>query len=245
LGSEVRYLTGFGRKRRSIEPPVVRIRRSSAPHPACAERRTRGGGPPSRAPDGPQGFRGFSEDRGRRVAPYRFGAPGKPFRRRSGVPFRSAGQKPSPRASPLSTSRAPEGALRRCDADQSRSAPPSPAQSPSAYKGPRIRSSRACLTRHLPPSAFLTPSAACTPRPRPGLFHPGDAHGVSPSGPCSSPGGRTSFEAVCSRAVRIPSRRVAAPCGYAVFRALLSPESPSRERPKTRPQSLPSWRSPL
>jgi hypothetical protein len=168
----------------------------------------------------------------RKVAPYRFGAPGKPFRRRSGVPFHSAGQKPSPRASPLSTSRAPEGALRRCDADHSRSAPPSPASSPSAHEEPRIRCSRACLTRHLPPSAFLTPSAACTPRPRPGLFHPGNAPGVSPSGPCSSPGGRTSLEAACSRAVRIPSQRVQAPCGSAVFRAFLSPESPFRERPK-------------
>jgi hypothetical protein len=35
----------------------------------------------------------------------------------------------------------------------------------------------------------------------PGLFHPGNAPGVSPSGPWSSPGSRTSLEAACSLAV--------------------------------------------
>jgi len=141
------------------------------------------------------GFHGSSEVRGRNVAPHGFGAPGKPFRRRSGVPFRSAGQRPSPRASPLSTSRAPEGALRRSDAGPHGRLHPPQAPTPSAHEEPRIRSSRACRTRHLPPSAFRTPSAACTPRPRPGLFHPGNAPGVSPSGPCSSPGARASLEA--------------------------------------------------
>jgi hypothetical protein len=55
------------------------------------------------------GLRGFPEDRGRKVAPYWFGAPGKPFRRRSGLPFRTAGQGPSPLTSPLTTSHAPSG----------------------------------------------------------------------------------------------------------------------------------------
>jgi len=159
--------------------------------------------------------------------------PGKPFRRRSGVPFRSAGQRPSPRASPLSTSRAPEGALRRSDAGRSRPAPPFPgSQSPSAHEGPRIRSSRACHARHLPPPAFRTPSAAYTPRPRPGLSHPGNAPGVSPSGPCSSPGGSGLSRGPHALLPFAPARRLAASRGDAVSRAFLSPESPCGERPK-------------
>jgi hypothetical protein len=45
-----------------------------------------------------------------------------------------------------------------------------------------------CRTRHLPSSAFLTLSTVCTPQSLPGLFHPGNAHGVPSSGLCSSPG---------------------------------------------------------
>jgi len=51
----------------------------------------------------------FSEVRERKVARYGFSAPGKPFRRHSGIPFRTAGRKPSSTTSPLLTSRAPSG----------------------------------------------------------------------------------------------------------------------------------------
>jgi hypothetical protein len=74
--------------------------------------------------------------------------------------------------------------------------------SPTAHEESRIRSTRACLTRHRPSSAFLTLSTVCAPLLRPGFFHPGNAPGVPPSGPCSSPGGRTSLEVACSPAVR-------------------------------------------
>jgi len=121
--------------------------------------------------------------------------PGKPFRRRSGVPFRSAGQRPSPRASPLSTSRAPEGALRRSDAGRSRPAPPFPgSQSPSAHEGPRIRSSRACHARHLPPPAFRTPSAAYTPRPARAYLIPVTLLGFRLQGLAPRRGARASLE---------------------------------------------------
>jgi hypothetical protein len=108
---------------------------------------------------------------------------------------------------------------------------PPRATAPSAHEGSRIRSSRACHTRHLPPSAFRTPSAAYTPRSRPGLFHPGNAPGVPPSGPCSSPGGPDLSR---GRLALLPfaSRALATPRGSAVFRAFISPESPCDERPK-------------
>jgi hypothetical protein len=49
-------------------------------------------------------------------------------------------------------------------------------------------------TRHLPSPAFRTPSTVCTPRPLPGLFRPGNAPGVPPSGACSSRESRLSLE---------------------------------------------------
>jgi len=58
-------------------------------------------------------------------------------------------------------------------------------------------------TRHLPSSAFRTPSTAYSLQPRPGLFHPGNAHGVPSSGLCSTPVVRTSLEAGCSLAVEV------------------------------------------
>jgi len=86
-----------------------------------------------------------------------------------------------------------------------------------------------CLARHRPSSAFRTLSTACTPRPRPEVTpatwrpeasrrararprerasrDPGNAPGVPPSGPCSSPGGRASLEAACSLAVRSSCER--------------------------------------
>jgi hypothetical protein len=86
-----------------IAPPVVRIRPCGRAALASAGRAL-------------VGLRGSSEDRVRIVAPYWFGAPGKPFRRRSGIPFHTAGREPSPPASPLTTSRAPSGHDRRADA---------------------------------------------------------------------------------------------------------------------------------
>lgn len=41
---------------------------------------------------------------------------------------------------------------------------PSWGLSPSSDKGTRVRFSRACLTRHVPPSGFLTPSTVFSPR---------------------------------------------------------------------------------
>jgi hypothetical protein len=55
------------------------------------------------------GFGGSPEARERKVVPRWFGTPGKPFRRRPGLPFRTAGREPSPATTPLMTSRAPTG----------------------------------------------------------------------------------------------------------------------------------------
>jgi len=63
------------------------------------------------------------------------------------------------------------------------------------------REPRACHARHLPASAFRTLSPACTPQHRPGLFHPGNAPEVSPSGLRTSPGSRAPSRAACSHAV--------------------------------------------
>jgi hypothetical protein len=138
------------------------------------------------------GLRGSPEDRVEKVAPYWFGAPGQPFRRRSGLPFSTAGRKPSLATSPLLTSRAPSGHAggRRRSSVDDRHHPPG-LSSPTAYEGQRVRSPRAPPgARHLPSSAFRTLSTVYTPPHRPGLFHPGNAHGVSPTGLRSSPGSR-------------------------------------------------------
>jgi hypothetical protein len=169
-----------GPRRRMIVPPVVRIRSSP---PGLAPRGARWSGDERLALAGAgralMRLRGFTEDRERIVAPHWFGAPGKPFRRRSGIPFRTAGQEPSPLTSPLSTSRAPSGHVPegRRRSIQDRLHPPR-LPAPSAHAASRIRSTRACRTRHLPSPAFLTLSTAFTPRRLPGLFHPGGAHGV-------------------------------------------------------------------
>jgi len=176
------------------------------------------------------GFRGFSEVRVRKVAPdlvrrsRSAGFGGFPVF--PSVP-RIADRRPRPR---LSQPRAPlqgtvtEGstpgvsrpAPARAGAPRLAPArakvrlgptPPSRLPSPTASSEPRIRSSRVCRTRHLPSSAFLTPSTVYAPRFFAGLFHPADAPGVPPSGPCSSPGIRASLEAACSLAVRRRSRR--------------------------------------
>jgi hypothetical protein len=82
------------------------------------------------------------------------------------------------------------------------------------------------------PRRFSRPRRLAPRDPARAYFNPVTLLGFRLQGLVSSPGGRTSLEAACSHAVRIPSQRVAAPCGSAVFRAFLSPESPFRERPK-------------
>jgi len=52
-----------------------------------------------------------------------------------------------------------------------------------------------CHARHLPSSAFRAPSTACTPRPLPGLFRPGNAPGVPSSGAFTAREVRASLEA--------------------------------------------------
>jgi hypothetical protein len=138
------------------------------------------------------GLRGSPEDRVEKVAPYWFGAPGQPFRRRSGLPFPTAGCKPSLATSPLLTSRAPSGHAggRRRPHEATSSALPGflPLQRmrSSGFGHRELRHG----ARHLPSSAFRTLSTVYTPQPRPGLFHPGNAHGVPPTGLRSSPGSR-------------------------------------------------------
>jgi hypothetical protein len=158
------------------------------------------------------GLRGFPEARARNVAPYWFGAPGKPFRRRSGIPFRTADQEPSLPTTPLSTSRAPSGhePEGRRRSDQIGPTPPSPASSPfSACSA--ADSVNAGLPG--PPPSVLSVSHALD-----GL------HSAAPSGLVSSRwrswgsglqglvprrGAETSLEAPCSLAVQIRSSRVA------------------------------------
>jgi hypothetical protein len=247
LGSDD-YQKRCGPRRRMIEPPVVRIR-SSPP-----DLTPRGVGWPgdervalASAGRALMRLHGFAEDRARIVAPHWFGAPGKPFRRRSGIPFRTADQEPSPLTSPLSTSRAPSGHVpegRRRSVEDRLHPPRLPA--PSAHAESRIRSSRACLTRHLPSSAFLTLSTACTPRRLPGLFHPGSAHGVQGlqglaprrgAGPLSRPHALLPFR---------PDLR--APLSAGRVRGLQSLHLPGESVPwvtEIVPRSMPSWPSPL
>jgi len=81
------------------------------------------------------------------------------------------------------------------------------------------REPRACHARHLPASAFRTLSPAYTPQHRPGLFHPGNAPEVSPSGLRTSPGSR-------------------APLGAAALMPFPSPPSPLSDGDKARLQSF-------
>jgi len=168
------------------DPPLY-----SGPLPAFAERGApeAGGNALTSAGQALMGLRGFAEDQVRYVAPIWFSAPGKPFRRHSGIPSRTAGQRPSPLASPLSTSRAPSGH----DPEDRRQLVgrlhPPRLPCPTAHPASRIRFARACLARHLPSSAFLTLSTACTSRRLPGLFHPGNAHGLQAFRALLFPGG--------------------------------------------------------
>jgi len=163
-----------GPRRRMIEPPVVRIRSSpSGPTPIRV-----GWSEDERVALASAGralmrLHGFPEDRERIVAPYWFGAPGKPFRRRSGIPFRTAGQGPSPLTSPLSTSRAPSGHVTGRPTSVSWGpTPPSPASSP--FSACSIADS-VITGLPSPPPSVLSVSHALD-----GL------HSATPSGPISS-----------------------------------------------------------
>jgi len=142
----------------------------------------------------------------RNVAPYWFSAPGKPFRRRSGLPFRTAGRKPSLATTPPTTSRAPSGhepgdRCRSWNRSRSRGSYRTDPTLPGFHPLQRLRN-RGSGPRGLASPATFRPqrfarSRRLTPRDTfPGLFHPGNALEVPPSGTCSSPGGRTSLEAV-------------------------------------------------
>jgi len=106
--------------------------------------------------------------------------------------------------------------------------------------------SRGCSkARHLPPSAFRTLSTAYSPRHRPGLFQPGNAHGVLAFRALLLMGSSTSLEAACSLAVHVADQAAKRD----QRRSTPEPCSPHRVRtaagrnPLRRP--MPSWRLPL
>jgi len=115
-----------------IEPSVVRIRSCTPDLVPCGTRHP-GGERVALASAGRAlvRLRGFPEDQVGKVAPYWFGAPGKPFRRRSGIPFRTAGQEPSllTNAS-LNLARPFRARTEGPTSVNSRPTPPSPASSP-------------------------------------------------------------------------------------------------------------------
>jgi hypothetical protein len=143
------------------------------------------------------------------------------------------------------TSRAPSGHAGERRRRSGRPPPPG-LWSSTARAAPRVRASR--VSPHPPPSVLSvsTLSTACTPRCLPGLFHPGNALEVSPSGPPSCPGSRAPLGADCSLAVspvHPPARRRAAPDR----RATSEPSSPRRVQADHTENAiglLPSWRSP-
>jgi len=115
------------------------------------------------------GFRGLPEDRGRTVAPLLV------LRSRQAVsaairyscPCRGS-QTVVHNLASLSLACPFRAHRRSLPANAGQLHPPG-LWSPSAHSEPRVRSSRACLTRHLPPSAFLTLSTVYTPRNLSGL----------------------------------------------------------------------------
>jgi len=119
------------------------------------------------------GLRGFTEDQVRNVAPYRFSAPGKPFRRQSGLPFRTADRKPSLATAPLTTSRAPSGHEPEDRRRSRRTDPPSQASFPFSA------------------SSAADPVFASLPRPPPSVlsvFHALDGlRPATPLRPCLVP----------------------------------------------------------
>jgi hypothetical protein len=115
------------------------------------------------------------------VSPHRFSDPAPPFRRPCGVPDLAATA-----PSRLKSDAVPSVRLRSpSESDQARLPPiVSTAallglRSPSAHAAREARSTRVCLTRHLPASGFPTLLPACFFPNLPALFHAGSAHGVS------------------------------------------------------------------
>jgi len=112
---------------------------------------------------------------------------------------------------------------------------------PSAHRASRIRSTRACRARHLPSSAFRTLSTACTPRRLPGLFHPGNAHGVQVFRALLLAGGRRPLSKPDALLPFRPDLR--APLSAGRVRGLQSFDLPGESAPwvaETVPRSMPS-----
>jgi len=106
-----------------------------------------------------------------------------------------------------------------------------------------LRPGRRCPTPATVRPQRFSRSRRFPPRnPGPGLFHPGNAPGVPPSGPCSSAG-----EPYLSRG-RLLSCRFFRARGRSATRtdrgsrALIPPESPVLRKAETPSQPLPSWR---
>jgi hypothetical protein len=94
-------------------------------------------------------------------------------------------------------------------------------------------------TRHLPSSAFRAPSTVYSPQLRPGLFRPGNAPGVTSSGPCSTPVVRASLEAGSLLPFR-PSHPAAKREGRAATSELCSHRSAVRPGAENPGSPLPS-----
>jgi hypothetical protein len=183
--------------------------------------------------------------------------PASRFRRRSGIPSLTAGREPSLATAPLLASRPLQGTPK----DRRR---PSPAadlrrRRPRLLDGTgftllgfaplqRIRS-RGFGPRGLAMPATFRPRRFSRPRrftPRntcPGLFHPGNARGVSPSRLRSSPGIGTCLQAPVLSCRSSPiARAVKRDRPERSSRALLPPKSPYTPRSENLRRPLPSWR---
>jgi len=207
------------------------------------------------------GLRRLSESREREVAPHWFSAPGLPF---SGSPVFP----PSPRLrhgdplawdlppAPLGDLRDPTGHLPKINRQRGvdptgtrpsttsrRLARPPGLLSPTALSESEVRLARAYHTRHVPASAFPTLSPASSPRSLPGLFHPGDAHGVLAFRASFPAGGRTSFEA--APLLPFDAGRPETPRFAASEVCSHRGSVPRDERFGPVPWPLPSWPSPL
>jgi hypothetical protein len=71
------------------------------------------------------------------------------------------------------------------------------------------------LTGYVAPLGFRTPSTPCSPHDLPGLFHPGPAHGVVPSRPCSLRNAVRPFERRDPHAIGPTPKRRSPPQGFA------------------------------
>jgi hypothetical protein len=143
------------------------------------------------------GLRGPSEDRARYVAPLLASA--LPACRFGGVPvFPTAPRGANRRLRLASPGLArPFRARRRYDPEPCDPGGPPGLPPPTALPVERVRSPRAQPgPATFRPRRFSRPRRLAPHPTSPGLFHPGNAPGVSSSGHRSSPGSRTSLEAV-------------------------------------------------